>query len=239
MNKFDAIQMSGASASINELESMEHFLKRHLPAHLNDFFDQSKIVHYQPQEVIFREGDPIDSIHFVKTGIVKFLTYLPNGRSRIVRLHAGGALLDVAINKRSIHEHTATATNPVTVYRWRTQQFNVLKEQTPAIYARLLEQCHRNLQRADTWITHFSTGVVRARIARLLLFLAEIERYDDDQIKLLSSEEMASILGVTAESISRVIADLKRQKILQRQAGTPDIFAFDKTRIEDLAEEAG
>lgn len=238
MKKQNATQLSEATHSGNDAQTIEHFLRHHLPPHLSRFFEDSKQIHYQPQEIIFHEGESIETVHYIKKGLVKFLTYLPNGRSRIVRLHASGALLDVPFGKRATHEHTAISTNEVTVYRWRSQQFNVLKEQAPAVYAQLLEQCHLNLQRADTWITHFSTGVVRARIARLLLFLADIESFPGDYIKLLSSEEMASILGVTAESISRVVADLKRQKILERQTGRQDMYAFDRMRVEQLAEEA-
>ena len=56
------------------------------------------------------------------------------------------------------------------------------------------------------------------RVARLLKYLAELE-YDKplDRVELLTVCEMAEILGVTQESVSRILATFKRRAILQKQ----------------------
>jgi len=87
-------------------------------------------------------------IYVTRSGLVKLLVYLPNGRARIVRLHAGN---------------------------------------------------------------DFSTGGIRPQVARLLEYGQPLDR-----VELLTVCEMAEILGVTQESVSRILATFKRGEILQK-----------------------
>lgn len=77
----------------------------------------------------------------------------------------------------------------------------------------------------------------RSRVTRLVNLLSEIEhRASADEVKLLTCEEMAEVLGATPESVSRVLADFKRNHILlcsgihaadcyQRDATAHDVIA--------------
>ena len=57
--------------------------------------------------------------------------------------------------------------------------------------------------------------IIKARVARLVNFLSDIEGKDaSNEVKLLTCEEMAEILGATPESVSRVLAEFKREKVL-------------------------
>jgi CRP/FNR family transcriptional regulator len=90
-----------------------------------------------------------------------------------------------------------------------------IKSDNPNLYCRLLECWFDYLQEADLWIAEFSTGSVKARVARLVNFLSEIEdTVSSGEVKLLTCEEMAEILGATPESVSRVLAEFKRSNIL-------------------------
>ena len=88
---------------------------------------------------------------------------------------------------------------------------------------------------ADTWITDFSTGAIRGRVARLIRFLVENDEASGPrEVSLLTVDEMADVLGVTAESVSRVMADMKRRKILQSISDQPDFY---RCNIEILLKE--
>jgi CRP-like cAMP-binding protein len=53
--------------------------------------DAGRSRRYLAKEVIYRESDRADRICVIRSGLVKLLSYLPNGRARIVRLHAVAA----------------------------------------------------------------------------------------------------------------------------------------------------
>ncbi|OIQ81648.1 bacterial regulatory protein, crp family [mine drainage metagenome] len=70
----------------------------------------------------------------------------------------------------------------------------------------------QQLDTADQFITEFSTGSAEARVARLLLFLESTST--GVYCELLGREEMASILGITTETASRIMADFRRRGLV-------------------------
>jgi CRP/FNR family transcriptional regulator len=112
-----------------------------------------------------------------------------------------------------VHEHTAIAVDQVEVYQIPLNLLILLREQDPVAYSRLLEQWYSYLNTADTWITAFSTGPIRGRVARLLQFLVDLdEDSGPGEMTLLNCEEMAEVLGVTPESVSRVLGGLQASR---------------------------
>lgn len=180
----------------------------------------TRLVRYAPGDIIYHQGTEVDILFVIRSGRIKLLNYLENGRSRIVRLHNRGSVIGLNGLLGEPHTHTAVATAEVVVYQVPMHLIKVITDEDPDTYSRLLEIWHEYLNMADTWITDFSTGAIRGRVARLLLFLVETDiDSGPSEVALLTVEEMAEILGVTPESVSRIMADMKRKKILQAIEG--------------------
>lgn len=194
---------------------------------------------YQHNELIYRSGEASKLLFIVRSGMLKLTTYLPNGRTRIVRLHKRGSLIGLDGLMGESHEHTAIAIDDVEVFQIPHSVFHRWKDEQPQLYNRLLEHWYEYLNYADTWITDFSTGSVKGRVARLLKFLANFESDTAPQIiEMLTTDEMAEILGVTPESVSRVVAEFKRGNILQAiENNTESFFTCNLERLEDIAQE--
>jgi len=177
-----------------------------------------RLTTYKPGDTLYHEGAEIGALYVVRRGRIKLLSYLPDGRARIVRLHKRGSVIGLNGLLGDTHQHTAVAVDQVEVYQIPLNLLSPLKQQDPVAYSRLLEQWHSYLNTADTWITEFSTGPIRGRVARLLLFLIDLDEDSGPQeLTLLSCEEMAEVMGVTPESVSRVLAEFKRSGILTAQ----------------------
>jgi CRP-like cAMP-binding protein len=128
----------------------------------------------------------------------------------------------------------------VTALRLPLSAVQRLRMEDPETYISLTERWHDYLRDADMWITQFSTGPIRGRVARLLSFLAEFNPESaDDQVQLLTCEEMGAVLGVTSESTSRILAEFKRKQILvtgNDQAN--ELYNADLGRLHLIAEQA-
>lgn len=188
---------------------------------------------YEPGESIYQQDDESKSLFIVAEGLVKLETYLSSGQRRIVRLHKPGSMIGMDGLLGATHGHTAVAVDAVRALLVPHAELLRLKAADPQLYAGLLEKWHEYLAYADTWITEFSTGKIRGRVARLVRFLA---RFDDDTgpqiVELLTTEEMSDILGVTPESVSRVIAQFKREGILEHIENNPEsLFSCDLRRL--------
>ena len=194
---------------------------------------------YQPGEAIYHRDDVSRAVFVVREGLVKLLAYLPSGQSRIVRLHKPGSMIGMDGLMELNHQHAAVAIHAVSVFRVPHAELLRLKQEEPQLYSGLLEKWHEYLTYADTWITDFSTGKVRGRVARLVRFLA---RFDEDTgpqiVELLTTEEMSEVLGVTPESVSRVIAEFKRDGILEEIKNNPEsLFSCDLRKLRDETRE--
>jgi len=197
----------------------------------------TRVVQYAPGDTLFHHGQDVETLYVVRNGRIKLLSYVESGRARIVRLHNRGSILGLNGLVGEVHTHTAVAIDEVHVFQMPMSVIKPLKEEDPDTYCQLLERWHEYLNMADTWILDFSTGVIRGRVARLIRFLVETdEDTGPKEVVLLTVEEMAEILGVTPESVSRIMADLKRKKILQVvEHGAHDQYRCD---ISALAREA-
>jgi CRP/FNR family transcriptional regulator len=208
--------LEGSAAATDSTEELAELgLDESILKLLRNVPGTARVFRYQAGEVLYHEGSDIDFLYVVRRGRIKLLSYLADGRARIVRLHKGGAIIGLNGLLGEVHEHTAVAVDRVEVLQIPLGLVVPLKENDPIAYSHLLEQWYSYLNYADTWITQFSTGPIRGRVARLLQFLGDL---DEDsapgEVTLLSGEEMAEVLGVTPESVSRVLADFKRRQIL-------------------------
>lgn len=215
------------------------------------FFDESTLANqssllnsisqytYQPADVIYQSDDESKSLFIIRDGMMKLITHLASGRSRIVRLHKRGSMIGMDGLMQKPHEHTAVAINEVLVFQVPHTELYRLKENEPELYTQLLEKWYEYLNYADTWITEFSTGSIKARVARLILFLSRFESETGPQIvELLTTEEMAEILGVTPESVSRIIASFKREGILESiENNSERLFTCDLNQLKLEAKE--
>lgn len=193
---------------------------------------------FSPGSVLYREGEEIESLFVIESGLVKLLRHLPNGRARIVRLHAGGALLGLNGTLEPDHEHTAVAVGEVRALHLPLAMVRRMRSDEPENYSRLLEAWNSYLHEADIWITQFSTGSIRARVARLILFLAmkpDEEPRSEGEVSLLTCEDMANILGVTPESVSRNVADFKRRDLLRPIQDGEENYVCDLKGLRSLA----
>jgi CRP/FNR family transcriptional regulator, anaerobic regulatory protein len=176
---------------------------------------RTKPVHYAAKDIIYNEGTVVDAVFVINKGMVKLVSHLPNGRARIVRVHSTGSWLGLCGVLGQPFQHTAVAVDDVEAYCIPIGKLIHIKAHHPHIFNQLLEHWFDYLQEADMWIAEFSTGVVKARVARLVNYLSDIEGKDtSNEVKLLTCEEMADILGATPESVSRVLAEFKRKKVL-------------------------
>lgn len=90
----------------------------------------------------------------------------------------------------------------------------------------------RSVDKADALLTELSRGQAPARVARLLLHLADT--VESDTIYLPSREDIGAMLGITAETTSRVTAEMRRRRIYTELDSRH--ARLDRERLREMAE---
>jgi CRP-like cAMP-binding protein len=186
---------------------------------------------------LYEAGDNGRVIYSIRQGLVKLMHYADDGTRRIVRMLGPGASLGLELlDGVEGYRHTAVTVNQVDACRIPLATVNELQSRYPALCNQVRQHLQDHLDRADQWILALGAGPARERVAHLLLMLGEFSTDPNGDIDLLGREDMAAIVGTSVETVSRIIAEFKRGRLLYKVA--EDLYRFDKAALQAIAHAA-
>lgn len=194
-----ALRATALFAGLDELD----FERIHTPIQQHAF---------SPGTALYRTGDPGQDMFTIRKGLVKLVTYLPDGAQRIVRLLHPSDVSGLETLTGDDYHHDAIALQPTEVCRFPSDLVKRLSRDNPKLYDELMRRWKQELAKADLSLVEFSTGSARHRVARFLLQLHRDSA--NEKITLFSREDLGAVLGITTETASRVIAEFKRQGLV-------------------------
>jgi len=167
----------------------------------------------EPGSVIYKEGDAGHYLYTIRSGLVKLVQHLPDGSQRIVRLAGDTDVLGLEILVAERYAHEAIVLHTAELCRYPKDAVNMLSQHNPVLHRDLMTRWQKALADADEAITKLSSGPAKIRVANLLLRLAD---RDSNRCHLFSRDDVGSLLNLTVETASRVIAEFKRQGLVRQ-----------------------
>jgi CRP/FNR family cyclic AMP-dependent transcriptional regulator len=171
---------------------------------------------YARGQVIFHRDDPGDSLHIIVKGEVRVILPSPEGEEVTLALLGPGdffgdlCLLDG--EPRSATTVAIKATETLVVERSRFMQW---LQSRPAAAIALLTAVGRRLRAANELVGEFAFLDVHCRLARKMLDLAGPTR-EQGQVELhFSQDELASMVGVTRESVNKHLRFFKKRGAIE------------------------
>ena len=188
---------------------------------------------YEKGEVIFREGEPADRIHFVYAGRVKIVKSAGNRDIIIELLGPGEPVGAVAAFERRSFPATAIAIEPAAIVSIPEREFFQLIERRPEMTRSLLGGLTMRLMMVNKRLADM-TGSAEARAARMFLMLAErlgTPRDGGVFIPLpLSRQEIADLLGTTLETAIRLMSRWQKEELVLTEKSGFAILRIDALR---------
>jgi CRP-like cAMP-binding protein len=188
---------------------------------------------YAPNHMLYRTGDHRPVLYTVRRGLLKLVRFLPDGTERIVRLLKTGDVAGMETLVGSAYKHTAITLNEVEVCHIPLSAIEHLDLHAPHLAQQLMLRWQGAIDDADRTLVEFSTGTAETRIAHLLLYLSSLT--GDATGFELNRHDMGSLLGVTAETASRIMADLKRRGLVTELPGG-STFHCDREALAKVAD---
>jgi CRP-like cAMP-binding protein len=175
---------------------------------------------YEPHEVLFREGDEAASLFSLRSGQIKLTTSMPDGRQQILRIAVAGQLLGIETFKGQRYPFTAETLTDVIACRINHNDLRQILEMNPAVSLRVIESLSQQLDQAETLIRDLGLKTSLEKVSGFLLSLIPQRGKPEAELPLrLSRREIAEMLGLTEETVSRIMADFARRKIIESGKG--------------------
>ena len=210
IDRFWKGQVDCASCKIRELVLFAHldtedFNDIHEP--INDYY------HIQGSS-LYRQGEAGRYVFTIRSGVVKLELTSESGEKKITRILGRGdvAGLEAILNKE--YHQTATFLEPGDVCQVPVSVIEKLKAKNPILCTDLMLRWDQSLTQADYWMADLQVGHSRKRVEKLIEYLAQ-NSGDSRQFLLPSRDDMSAILSISRETISRIVADLKRDNLIQ------------------------
>jgi CRP/FNR family transcriptional regulator len=194
---------------------------------------QAIVRHIGPLPVgsyLFRSGDPFIAIYAVRSGCIKSHSFDANGHELVHGFHLRGELLGFDAVYPDHHRCNALVLESSSLCVMPYRDITLLSEEFPSLRDPLLRLVGRELSKQLMCAEYPSAT---QKIANFLLDIrARLHRAGkaDDQFALpMAREDIANYLGITPETVSRVLAKLQQGGLIE--ANRRSIFLTDPARL--------
>ena len=170
-------------------------------------------VYHQRNKMIFIEGDPTEYIFLLVDGVVRSCRSFIGGRRSIVCFHISGELF--GFNGEPTHSLSAEAATNTTVHLLKRRAVLAMADRDPRIGKFLLANTTKELRRLQEHAALISRNA-QCRLATFIIDLSVRTGKTQCLDLLMSHQDIADHLGLTIETVSRVITEFERSGFLAR-----------------------
>jgi CRP/FNR family transcriptional regulator len=182
--------------------------------------DLAEVVKLKSGSVLVREGEPAPHVFSITSGSLRVYKLLPDGRRQITGFLFAGDFLGLAIGDSYVF--SAEAMEPSMVCRFRKGPFRALVEDSPPLERMLLHRTSHELAAAQNQMLLLGR---KTAIERMASFLLDLPGHDPARpmapghIRLpMKRGEIADYLGLTIETVSRVLTRMKVKGLISTPA---------------------
>jgi CRP/FNR family transcriptional regulator, anaerobic regulatory protein len=205
-----------------------HALFGMLDAHtLHEIHWRIADLHFTVGQNVYAAGEAGPAAYTVREGVVRLERLGERGERHIVRLAGRGDLIGMEALLGQTYATTAVACTPVKTCRLPRALVEEMAEREPAIVRGLMQRWQAALDDTDEWLTELLTGSARWRMLRLLLKLSEYGE-SNGRVWLPTRQEMGAMLGMTVETASRLVSQLRREGVLKDEGARHAVLAMDQ-----------
>ncbi len=195
---------------------------------------------YGRREIIWHEGDPGDTLHFIDEGRVAVRVTTPMGEKVTLSiLGRGDAFGELALlDDESTRTATVIALEPTITLAIHRDAFHALRAQSPTIDAFLLAMMSSYVRRLSGQVRDALYLPVDKRVERQLARLTTMysDRAGRDphgRITIpLTQEEIAGLAGTSRATVNRVLRELAADTIVSLNRGR--VIIIDPRRLEQI-----
>jgi len=180
--------------------------------------------HFEPGEVVFREGDDSDTCYVVRRGHARAVRSHADGRTITLASFGPGDIFgELAMFDAERRSATVEAVDDVDAVALLGPDMRRLLQEHPQLAVKLVIALGRRLRAANERLAGQSFQTVQSRVATVLIGLVEQARQEgaaeSDVLLTITQADIAQLAGSSRESASRFLAVLERADTITQGRG--------------------
>lgn len=200
-----------------------------------DRFERGTIRRVESKEHVFCDGDPRTHVFRIEEGVIALSKLLGDGRRQIIEFAYPGDYIGLG----TLNEHIfdAQATCPAKVRCLSASALEQEASRDAGLALRLYKAVSSELAAARSLLVSVGQQSAMERLAGFLVSLSERASSDGEEnvVKLpMRRSDIADLLGLTIETVSRTITKLRTMRVIDVVRGT-EVHILDADRLVDLA----
>jgi len=180
------------------------------------------VIEYVANRTIFRQGEPADSVFFIREGKVKLAVTSQQGKEAIVGVLGGGEFFgEGCLAHQPLRMATATALTDSTLIRTeKPLVVRLLHEQHDFSELFISHLLSRNIRYEEDLVDHLFNSSEK-RLARALLLLSHFgkESKAESVLPRVNQESLAQMVGTTRSRVSHFMNKFKKLGFVDYDGG--------------------
>jgi CRP/FNR family transcriptional regulator, anaerobic regulatory protein len=189
---------------VEDLEQLESVVKRSHPLQGGDY--------------LFRAGDALNNLYAVRSGSIKLFLVDKNGVDQILGFYFPGEILGLDAIDSKKHLCTAIAMETSSYCAFPFTHLADICSRVPELQNQMFRMMSRELTYENELLLTIGKKNAEERLATFLLSLSNrFQRlgYSSKEFKLaMSRQEIANYLGLTIETVSRILSRFQKEQII-------------------------
>lgn len=167
---------------------------------------------------LFQQGDPLLNLYIIKLGHFKSSQVDKSGTHRVVGFHMSGSLLGLDSLDSGVYQSKLTALEDSVVCTVSLEKLESLFRNIPSLQYRFNRMMSEEIKLDKAFLFLLSKGISTQRIAHFLI--DQSEQFSDRGFSKntfllrMTRLDIGNYLGMTCESISRSLMQLKNKDVI-------------------------
>lgn len=180
----------------------------------------SSLQHYKKKEQIVSQGSTTEKMYFVMMGSAHVVMEDSLKRQAIVStLNAGDYFGEMSLIDHKPHVASVVAAQSTAILAVENSVFSPLLPSQQSVAGHLMRTLVLRLRLANRSIESLSLLDVRGRVAQALLNFAVDDGDGDLRIRdMISSTDLAKMIGASREAVGRVLSDLEARGLIKTES---------------------
>lgn len=179
-------------------------------------------------DYLYRAGEPFQALYMVRSGVIKTYFISEDGEEQILGFHLPGEIIGFDGIAESEFPSNATALDTTSVCRLSIDGLERRHQQSTYLQNALLKGMSREILRHENMLMLLGKKKADERLASFLLNRSNYQSthgYSATTFTLaMTRTDMGKYLGLTVETVSRVLSRMQAQKVIEVHANQIQIL---------------